>query len=320
MADSGSWGGEPDRLQNEMAVAASLQAAAQLEAAQLEAAIAASRVTAGQESGNDNGSGNGSGAAAPEEDEDTANQLSAIARSMAAFGGGGNHRPHSLVELRGLAGRPELNGERGVVIDRSRAGRYSVLLENGRGPFSVRPENLLEYLEDDDDSSGSDPTEDEDEDEDEDEGDSVSTLGFLGTALLGVAAVAVTVAAVDHFCDDSAAASQSSPPSIGMSPPGTNGPAAEPVAAQEEQQPLPPPIPHQASRGAGGALPTSPPPAPPREDQDCVVCWLRPRNATIVHGDSGHGCCCFQCAEELRSRNDSCPICRRGIDLVIRQY
>ena len=56
------------------------------------------------------------------------------------------------------------------------------------------------------------------------------------------------------------------------------------------------------------------------EDKSCVVCWEKPRNATIVHGDSGHGCCCLGCAKELKARQQPCPVCRLPIDLVIRQY
>ena len=56
------------------------------------------------------------------------------------------------------------------------------------------------------------------------------------------------------------------------------------------------------------------------EDKSCVICWEKPRNATIVHGETGHGCCCIDCAKELKARNQPCPICRESIDLVIRQF
>ena len=47
------------------------------------------------------------------------------------------------VQLRGLKAKPELNGQRGVVtgFDASN-GRCSVQLEDGRGPYNIKPENL----------------------------------------------------------------------------------------------------------------------------------------------------------------------------------
>ena len=47
------------------------------------------------------------------------------------------------VQLRGLKAKPELNGQRGVVtgFDAS-TGRCSVQLEDGRGPYNIKPENL----------------------------------------------------------------------------------------------------------------------------------------------------------------------------------
>jgi E3 ubiquitin-protein ligase Mdm2 len=52
----------------------------------------------------------------------------------------------------------------------------------------------------------------------------------------------------------------------------------------------------------------------------CIICLMRPKNATIVHGTSGHVCCCLECANTLQRRNDPCPICREPIQLVIQQY
>ena len=56
------------------------------------------------------------------------------------------------------------------------------------------------------------------------------------------------------------------------------------------------------------------------KDKSCVVCWEKQCNATIVHGETGHGCCCIDCAKELKRRNQPCPVCRESIDLVIRQF
>ena len=48
----------------------------------------------------------------------------------------------------GLKGKPELNGQPGVVTDFVAAsGRLKVNLEDGRGPFSLLPKNLHEELD-----------------------------------------------------------------------------------------------------------------------------------------------------------------------------
>jgi E3 ubiquitin-protein ligase Mdm2 len=52
----------------------------------------------------------------------------------------------------------------------------------------------------------------------------------------------------------------------------------------------------------------------------CVVCLERPKVCTLVHGDTGHLCCCEECAELIRRRRDHCPMCRRAVAHVIRQY
>jgi E3 ubiquitin-protein ligase Mdm2 len=52
----------------------------------------------------------------------------------------------------------------------------------------------------------------------------------------------------------------------------------------------------------------------------CVVCFVNEKNATIVHGDTGHVACCLECARILQDRGDGCPICRAPIERVIRQF
>ena len=44
------------------------------------------------------------------------------------------------------------------------------------------------------------------------------------------------------------------------------------------------------------------------------------RNATFVHGETGHIACCLECARALRARGDTCPVCRTPIDLVIQHF
>eukprot|EP00948_MAST-09A_sp_MAST-9A-sp1_P003352 g3352.t1 len=56
------------------------------------------------------------------------------------------------------------------------------------------------------------------------------------------------------------------------------------------------------------------------EKELCVVCLENRKDATIVHGDSGHMATCFACARILQRRGDPCPICRASIEHVIRQF
>lgn len=60
--------------------------------------------------------------------------------------------------------------------------------------------------------------------------------------------------------------------------------------------------------------------APSDGSGDCLICLDRPKDATIVHGNTGHVCCCTTCANELMRKGARCPICRAPIDRVIRQY
>ncbi|CAB4016503.1 Hypothetical predicted protein [Paramuricea clavata] len=41
-------------------------------------------------------------------------------------------------------------------------------------------------------------------------------------------------------------------------------------------------------------------PGPPESVETCVICLERPKDATIVHGGTGHVCCCTTCAQELQ--------------------
>ncbi|CAJ1953558.1 unnamed protein product [Cylindrotheca closterium] len=52
----------------------------------------------------------------------------------------------------------------------------------------------------------------------------------------------------------------------------------------------------------------------------CLICLTEHRNATIVHGETGHVACCLVCARILKARGDKCPVCRLSIDLVIQHF
>ena len=52
----------------------------------------------------------------------------------------------------------------------------------------------------------------------------------------------------------------------------------------------------------------------------CSVCWESAADATIVHGETGHVCCCLPCAKQLKANGARCPICRAPIEAVIKAY
>lgn len=56
------------------------------------------------------------------------------------------------------------------------------------------------------------------------------------------------------------------------------------------------------------------------EHELCCIYMEAPRNATIVHGETGHSSCCYVCAKELKDRKAPCPICQTPIDAVIRVF
>lgn len=55
-------------------------------------------------------------------------------------------------------------------------------------------------------------------------------------------------------------------------------------------------------------------------DDPCMICLSRPKTASLIHGTSGHQVCCFTCAKRLKRRGQDCPVCRRSIQKVIRNY
>ena len=86
-------------------------------------------------------------------------------------------------------------------------------------------------------------------------------------------------------------------------------------------------------RGSVVAPPKSPPGADggPRQDAEegkeraggdsCVVCWKTPIATTLVHGGSGHLCCCEQCAAVLMiAPSPKCPVCMRPVETAIRTW
>ena len=100
---------------------------------------------------------------------------------------------------------------------------------------------------------------------------------------------------------------------------------AEPRDQRVALPPPPPPVPRRVSRpalaGSGiSALSGSDIDAAVANESLCVVCLTDARNATFVHGETGHIACCLLCARTLQARGDSCPVCRMPIDVVIQHF
>ncbi|KAI8791381.1 E3 ubiquitin-protein ligase Mdm2-like isoform X1 [Biomphalaria glabrata] len=52
----------------------------------------------------------------------------------------------------------------------------------------------------------------------------------------------------------------------------------------------------------------------------CVICYSRRKTASLVHGKTGHQACCYKCAKKLKKQRRPCPICRKPIQKVIRNF
>ena len=63
-------------------------------------------------------------------------------------------------------------------------------------------------------------------------------------------------------------------------------------------------------------------PGPPEASTipECVMCHKRPKKATVIHGATGHYCCCMPCAQELYINGDRCPICLVPVENVVEVF
>lgn len=52
----------------------------------------------------------------------------------------------------------------------------------------------------------------------------------------------------------------------------------------------------------------------------CLICTTRPKDASIIHGHTGHQVSCYKCAKKLRRRGRPCPVCRRPIQKIIKNF
>ena len=82
---------------------------------------------------------------------------------------------------------------------------------------------------------------------------------------------------------------------------------------------VPPPAPSHVP-----AVPASPHPPASASSGDssqlCTICLSRPKDASLIHGKTGHQVSCYPCGKRLRRRKKPCPVCRRNIQFVIRNF
>lgn len=57
-----------------------------------------------------------------------------------------------------------------------------------------------------------------------------------------------------------------------------------------------------------------------KETPKCVVCWDAEQDAVIIHGDTAHQACCMKCAKQLKKLKKRCPICRKRISKVVKNF
>ena len=59
---------------------------------------------------------------------------------------------------------------------------------------------------------------------------------------------------------------------------------------------------------------------PQNQSRLCMCCEDKVANATLIHGKTGHICCCLECARIIEAQKLGCPICRLEIDNVILHF
>ena len=54
--------------------------------------------------------------------------------------------------------------------------------------------------------------------------------------------------------------------------------------------------------------------------EECIICHVQPKTGSLIHGSTGHQVCCYRCAKRLKRHKKPCPVCRKPIQKVIRNY
>lgn len=58
----------------------------------------------------------------------------------------------------------------------------------------------------------------------------------------------------------------------------------------------------------------------PESDKECIVCMVKEKNTSLLHGGESHLCVCFGCGTDLFKQGFTCPICRQPIEQVVRTF
>lgn len=56
------------------------------------------------------------------------------------------------------------------------------------------------------------------------------------------------------------------------------------------------------------------------EMEFCSICQEQSKDAVLIHGKSAHQVTCYPCGKRLRNNGKPCPICRRPIKMVAKNY
>lgn len=107
-------------------------------------------------------------------------------------------------------------------------------------------------------------------------------------------------------------ASQSSEGSLSNDP-DTATTAASSQASQEPDW-------SQPGCSATASALASPSPSPSAATEMCTICLVRPKCAILIHGRTSHRLTCYKCAKTLERKNLPCPVCRRHIQRVVRNF
>lgn len=56
------------------------------------------------------------------------------------------------------------------------------------------------------------------------------------------------------------------------------------------------------------------------EDDACLICMIRERNAALVHEGEAHTVACLECANDIVKAGGACPMCRRRVESVVKLF
>lgn len=56
------------------------------------------------------------------------------------------------------------------------------------------------------------------------------------------------------------------------------------------------------------------------QNEKCIICMNKEKTHSVIHNDYGHLLYCEDCVENMKSRNEKCPICRTPVIQYLRMY